>query len=285
MSYIKLAGGLTNDMFVYIDNRGHKTHILRKYKSNQPDKSEEIRIIDYYSKLGIVPRILNTSTDGRTEEYFDGRHPMYVDMFYNDIICTNIVKIICTIHTNKVDGCDKTIIDIINTYIYSISAKNIKIDDDVIILIDQFKQKINKYKKNLVMCHNDIHRENIMISFPYNGDIEIKFIDFEFCTLNYYAYDLANFLVVTEIFMISENYLGNIEEYIKSFTDKIIDCYSYIMNMDKQKIAADIEEFKIFSHMIWYLWALDLFIITNDVFYLNYSTDRLNDIKKLKKYT
>ncbi|EPR80060.1 Choline kinase [Spraguea lophii 42_110] len=94
------------------------------------------------------------------------------------------------------------------------------------------------------LCHNDIHKDNIL-----KCDGEIFFIDFESCSLNEPAYDIANFFRESEIY--TKNPLSENEKYLF--------CEVYLDTKDKDKIIQflkRIEEVTIYTDLFWFLWGV-----------------------------
>jgi hypothetical protein len=72
-----------------------------------------------------------------------------------------------------------------------------------------------------------------------------------------------------------------VNKYIKEFTDKLLNIYSKKRNIDIKIVRDRTNKFTVFSHFIWYLWALNLDKNTNpdiNFDYKKYAKDRLTDI-------
>jgi thiamine kinase-like enzyme len=98
-------------------------------------------------------------------------------------------------------------------------------------------QKIHKTEP-LVLCHNDLVKDNVIIE-PFSNKITL--IDFEFAGLNNPEFDLASVLSENMIFDPQK-----CESFIKAY-------YGHDYTLDKGKIVA---LFMAYENYLWYYWAV-----------------------------
>jgi thiamine kinase-like enzyme len=246
----KITGGETNNIYLFTNN--NIKYIIRKYKYN---KDSNLDIILSLSLLNITPRILSFSQTGRIEEYFHGRTLTFNDLL-NPCILDKIIDNVVLIHNIKTN--QQNIFSITNF---------IKKTNDLFInnLINSFDNILKKYEDELILCHNDLHINNIMI----NNQNEIKLIDLEFSGINHWAYELVNFICVTKEQFNKVNNEIDTNNFIIELENYIIDLFSLKRNISKFLIKKRMEEFKIYSYLFWYIWAIQVNNEDYQKYYLN----------------
>lgn len=138
-----------------------------------------------------------------------------------------------------------------------------------------------QYGIDLVLCHNDIVCNNIL----YNSlTHSVSFIDFEYCSINYALFDIANHFVeyagVDQIDF--DRYPNRNEQYywLKFYFQQ----RNLLFNEGKDKICHLIDQFSALCHLCFGLWALAQFCFSkHDSDYEIYGRRRINRYKELKK--
>jgi thiamine kinase-like enzyme len=98
-------------------------------------------------------------------------------------------------------------------------------------------QEIHK-KEPLVLCHNDLVKDNVIIE-PFSNKITL--IDFEFAGLNNPEFDLASVLSENMIF---DPVKG--EAFVKAY-------YGHDFSLEKEKLVG---LFMAYENYLWYYWAI-----------------------------
>ncbi|KAF9763709.1 putative choline kinase 2 [Nosema granulosis] len=132
--------------------------------------------------------------------------------------------------------------------------------------------KENEYKEGL--CHNDLQPNNML-----KTQNKVVIIDYEFATKGDVLFDIANLFCETHIdyknkTCVYKAELGYKEEHEIDF----LKTYFEGQEVNIEDIRMRINNFKLISHFIWFLWAIPkLTEHTNEEFkYDNYAKDRLH---------
>lgn len=133
------------------------------------------------------------------------------------------------------------------------------------IVIDDFKK--NFLDEDVVLCHNDLVKGNLL--FKFNG---LTIIDWEYASMNSFYFDLASF--------ISENDLNSEQEDF--FLSKY---FGYKYSQRKRKI---VDTFINLQDVLFYYWSLYLYKKRGDQIYYSIAIIKLDRIKdtmmSLKNY-
>uniref|UniRef100_A0A1B6CGP1 Choline/ethanolamine kinase n=1 Tax=Clastoptera arizonana TaxID=38151 RepID=A0A1B6CGP1_9HEMI len=153
------------------------------------------------------------------------------------------------------------------------------------------KSHLTKLRSPVVFCHNDLQGGNILLL--QNTDEEnVVIIDYEYCSYNYRAYDLANHFiewtfdysnpVAPNFFTTKENYPSRsqmvtfLERYISHFGQT-----SGPVNYDA--IITEIQHFTMASHLFWGMWSIVSAKRSHIPFgYWEYAKDRIDSYYSLK---
>ncbi|WP_381415109.1 phosphotransferase [Spiroplasma endosymbiont of Anurida maritima] len=143
----------------------------------------------------------------------------------------------------------------LNIFIKEISNdKQYSIINEMVKNINWQKLEDSQKSENLVISHNDLNRNNIVLL-----NSKIMIIDFEFVTINSKYFDIASFMSESLVELDDINYwiqLGNYNELEKEY----INAWVYYQNV------------------LWSAWALYCFKITNKEIFLDIYNEK---IKKL----
>lgn len=123
----------------------------------------------------------------------------------------------------------------------------------------------------MVFSHNDILFGNIIYNQVENS---IKFIDYEYCDINYQAYDIANHFnefaglenVDYGLFPSRDYQIKWLRVYLDAFYSRVNQFYAQQMSSNMSSIVIDdrfvenfyeeVGVFTLLSHFMWAVWAL-----------------------------
>lgn len=218
------SGGMSNSLFCcslpdsYYSIDSEPTKVLLRFYGDQLsscDISSQIEIFNLLSSKDLGPKLYGQFEDGRLEEFLPA-NSLTSEELMNDEISSVIAKKMASVHSldAPIERKKTWIMDKLNEWVESIdgNSKLTGLDKPVrhstvdivrqLSVID-FKEEIKflagvfeKTRSPNVFSHNDLHQGNILLAecSKRRSSIaeRIVFIDFEYCSYNYRAYDIAN---------------------------------------------------------------------------------------------
>lgn len=194
------------------------TQVLLRFYGDQSrncDMSIQLEIFNLLSLKDLGPKLFGTFEDGRLEEFLPATS-LTCDELMNHEISSIIARKLALVHSLDVP------IDKSNTWLkeryyewlefineqekppkFSEGTRQSTIDIANQLLTIDFEQEtkflldvIEKTQSPTVFSHNDLHQGNILLA-KYSkrrltSEERVVFIDFEYCSYNYRAYDIAN---------------------------------------------------------------------------------------------
>ena len=164
-----------------------------------------------------------------------------------------------------------------------LNPTKIELKNEIEFIQNYLTEYTLRHKSKIVFSHNDLIPGNVI----YNKDIEkeIKFIDYEYSSANYQAYDIANhFNEFTGIESPDLKLFPN-----KEFQLKWLTIYLKRLNpltFSNEKLLEFYEEVNLFtlvSHLLWAIWSLVQAQESKlDFDYTNYAKIRLEYYNKRK---
>uniref|UniRef100_A0A8D9BKV0 Choline/ethanolamine kinase n=1 Tax=Cacopsylla melanoneura TaxID=428564 RepID=A0A8D9BKV0_9HEMI len=172
---------------------------------------------------------------------------------------------------------------------------------------DWLKKHLLKVKSPVVFCHNDLQEGNILFKeypeppqhspshtiqdCPENASNDLVVIDFEYCSYNYRAFDIANHFVESMYDYTYKHFphytvrRDNYPTYVirKAFVE------TYLSRMNNTTTTADqvleeVKHFTLASHFFWALWSFVHDDNSEIPFgYWEYGLERLNTYYRLKQ--
>lgn len=256
----KINDGLSNYMFLLSNEKVKPSSVILRIFGKSYYINRNIEIELYEKKLRFIPKLLHTYKDAIIIEKLDANSLNYLDILQEYISNIIIDYMIIIFKENIKFNDDKSIIFKYGDYMLS----KIKLDNNFKNLKNYWiknKYAIMQLNLNLVLCHNDLHKSNILISNEKN----IYFIDFEYSGYNYYLYDIANFLnelyydydINTSPYFLNKNRTELLINYENNFIAKFNSKYSVSINNDHLTL------FKKISHLFWCIWSLHIEYIEN----------------------
>ena len=284
----KITGGLSNELFKY------KNLIFKFYNHSllELDYSFEEKIQKkLYEKYANVPKIyqsiiVDDKLIGRIEKYIESV-PITKEQFTsNYYVCANLLK---SIHSTDIkslgDSCP-------NFFIYLDNWMRVldeKMSDDCLSdSLSEFKiirHKANDYISQLLLftshmgfelslCHNDFQQLNILADSANNYYL----IDWEYSSLNYIYYDIANYFAECAFdnkeLKYDKSQYPSKESRCQFYKEYFSNEYTedYYLNFDFL-----VRNFVPLVEYGWYVWALVKYLDTKSIDYLTYSKIRLEN--------
>ena len=195
-------------------------YIVKKYDKNlhnNRSKAIEYKIQHkaYQKNISAKPFIIDTKNHILISEFLNGHHKLKLDI--NDI--HKLAYTLRKLHSIKIDG---KAFNLEKYFFQNHKYTNKKLKLSLL--------KLKKYKKELVLCHNDLNRGNIIFSD------DIKLIDWEFSSINDRYFDLAS--IIVEFNLKKKDEIHFLRSYFKN------------KNPNMEKLAI----FKIIYKNICYTW-------------------------------
>ncbi|CAF0957644.1 unnamed protein product [Adineta steineri] len=289
----QLTGGINNTAFGLFNNLDQSDALVIKIFGLHTevfiDRNVELNAISILSKYELAQPILLQFNNGIIYKFIPGKI-----CSRDDIRDINIASFIALqmaqyhsipLRNHKQKPC---LIPLIRKILSLISdsknppAEFISLSSDVDwIEKDVLSQLIPdpQYGIDLVFCHNDLACTNIL----YNSlSQSVSFIDFEYCTVNYALFDVANHFVEYAGYdqIDFDRYPKKDEQY------RWLKIYFEARNLkfeNQEKIYHLINQFAALSHLCYGLWALaQVSFARADSDYASYSQRRLNRYRELK---
>jgi len=285
----ELAGGITNQLFRVSHNDFHV--LVRIYGSNTEfflDRDVELQTIEALSKIELAPALYGTFANGFVYGYFEGQ-TLDATTMSTGRYSEGIAKKMAQWHSSDIVIGSKEI------YVWK------KLEDFLALLPEQYTSEIKNEMlkqsgisrdklisematlKNILhddslrlgLCHNDLLSGNIL--YDDAKDI-IQFIDYEYGSYNYNAYDIANHFVEWcgfelnyDQFPSKEQQLLFINKYLSALTKE------EPSSEEVNKLYRDVNRMVLLTHLFWGVWALlqaSISIISFD--YMSYAIKRIH---------
>ncbi|XP_045469692.1 choline/ethanolamine kinase isoform X2 [Harmonia axyridis] len=158
--------------------------------------------------------------------------------------------------------------------------------------LDWLRARIEREGTEVVFCHNDMQEGNILMHQGEGSDPEdprLVLIDFEYCSYNYRAFDIANHFVEWvydythkeyPFFTINEENYPNESQRLRFIMEYLAERN---LEEDPKKLLREVELFTLVSHLLWTLWSFVNDETSQIPFgYWDYGTARLSSYMKLK---
>ena len=211
-------------LFEPLENQGHcninylliteqKRYLIRKFKL-QNDRELEFRVQKavYRGGVGAKPILLDSQNGVMVCEFIDGTHKERLDR----VSLRKLAILIKKLHRVKIRH--KSI-----NLKKSFSFRDKKVQSAFI--------EIGRYKKELVLCHNDLHHQNIIFSNS------IKLIDWEYAGINDRYFDLASVLIEFKLYKVDE------EIFLRAYFGR-----------DSKPNIKKLTAYKVIYKELWRLW-------------------------------
>lgn len=175
---------------------------------------------------------------------------------------------------------------------------------DIVRLHDEFDHYIQEMTEvthgmTLCFCHNDLHSKNIIVNDEPSSssgntteeEIKVYFIDFEYASYNYRAFDIANHFCEYQGFQVDTTKYAN-EQQQKSFITHYLEVFDektgrWTIEGNEDSVESLFKEVEIcamLSDLYWGIWAI--FQSKNsqiDFDYKLYAKKRLDSFKNRRR--
>ncbi|KAL0218729.1 hypothetical protein P9112_004382 [Eukaryota sp. TZLM1-RC] len=248
-----LSGGITNKLFKILLEDG--TSLSCRFFGNKTciviDRDQEHFLRHHLIQFTLAPRVLFSSNEGDVAEYIEGRSLEDNEMA---AFAPLVIESLCKLHSCPVpsQSANKSIFDTIRIWISQLESSNTMVSLDlsrILVLLKNFEHRISQLPKlNLCICHNDLLSGNLILT----PDNQISFIDFEYCSLNNPAYDLANFFVEHCTFQMNSKLFPKRKRRLE-----LLSQYQNLMNhpISLSDFCDLVDNFVFVSLIYWAVWA------------------------------
>ncbi len=293
----KITGGLSNEVFKY------KNLIFKFYNYSllELDYSfEEFVQKKLYGKYANVPEIcqsirVDNKLIGRVEKFIKST-TVTKEHFTSDF--KTYANILNKIHSIEIDYDGEKVpnfFSYLNNWIGILNNQITSISDQTNFNHDKIKEKADEYLAGLMLfisqmqfelklCHNDFQQLNVLV----DSNNKYYVIDFEYASLNYIYYDIANYFAECAL----DNTELKYHEHLYPSKESRCQFYKeYFNNSNPEDYYVQFDFLVLnFSPLVeytWYVWAIIKYINTGSSDYLTYGKIRydnfFNLINKLGK--
>ncbi|KAL3270793.1 hypothetical protein HHI36_021316 [Cryptolaemus montrouzieri] len=257
-------------------------------------------IFTLLSERGLGPKLHGIFPGGRIEQYINAR-PLKNGELADERLSKLIAQKMARIHAMEVP-LDKEPSWLWNTMERWLSlcetpskAEKISANLPNVDLRKEFnwlRRRLESENSPVVFCHNDMQEGNILMRLDGEcdpDDPQIVLIDFEYCSYNYRAFDLANHFIEWVIDYTHKEFpfFTIDEENYPSEKQRLRFIEEYLAERELQenpnKLLKEVEVFTLATHFIWCLWGFVNDEMSQITFgYLEYGISRFNAYLRLK---
>ncbi|XP_075220659.1 choline/ethanolamine kinase-like isoform X2 [Lycorma delicatula] len=285
----RISGGLSNYLFHVKLQKGNAEPnevLLRFYGQTHGEHALESLITDsviftLLSERRLGPKLHGIFPGGRIEEYIPAR-PLKTIELSDPQLTLLIADKMAAIHSMNVpinkEPC--WLWNTINRWLQTIDENSFTSKP-----VNSFEDRLSKYdlhceakwlrnhllkiRSPVVFCHNDMQEGNILMREDENLQ-NLVLIDFEYCSYNYRAFDIANhFLEWTVDYTTPEhpNFTVNRQNYPSqeqqlAFINRYLSCLNVaptVVNNEinsPEHVLLEVRHFCLASHFFWSLWGI-----------------------------
>jgi len=267
----RLTGGMTNYLYAASTTKSSSiTTVLVRMYGNQTeliiDRKMELENIDRCHKNGFGPRLFGAFKNGYVYEYFDGRPIPPEELHkcvWNAPLATEVARwhrqpLLKTETTSHVWHTIEGWLTLVpEAYTVENKQKNwkhiggrSKVKEELEIL----KNMADQSQSPIVFSHNDLLGGNVIVNEKTGV---IKFIDFEYASTNYQAFDIANHFNEWAGFEADYSRYPNKEQQVEFYTSYLTEWLGKTPSeQDVHKMYVQVNKFALVSHFYWGVWAL-----------------------------
>lgn len=281
----------SEDEIVLVRIYGNKTDLLI-------DRNAELRNIKTLNVLGLAPKVYGVFENGLAYQYYPGV-TLKPDSVIEHKIWPLVAKQMGKMHKvelgNNIEK-EPMVWNKIDQFLnllpqpFSIEAKQERFTNNfgsvtkLRIEFERLKSHLIKTQSPIVFAHNDLLLGNVI----YNKDAgTISFIDYEYASYNYQAFDIANHfnefvgLSIGDIdynkYPSKDFQVSWIKEYLTEYLSATPTPH------DVEKVYTEVQHHSLASHFLWGIWSLVQYELSDiDFDFGRYAVIRLNRYYELK---
>eukprot|EP01119_Soliformovum_irregulare_P003513 TRINITY_DN1412_c0_g1_i1.p2 TRINITY_DN1412_c0_g1~~TRINITY_DN1412_c0_g1_i1.p2 ORF type:complete len:345 (-),score=102.27 TRINITY_DN1412_c0_g1_i1:86-1120(-) len=289
------TGGVTNKLFHCANKHKEKDDILVRIYGNNTDmlidRNQELKNLYRLHETGLGPKVFIRFKNGFVYEFFQGVALTAKDLqdgHYTEKIAQKMAEWhaqdVITTNVNRTPKLWTTLhqwLDLIPD-----SYKDPK-KDAILQELDPVKLKkeaqfleeaLTKGSHHVCFCHNDMLGPNMIVN-PEKPD-ELHFIDYEYATHNYRAFDIANHFNEYAGFELAYEHYPKKERQYQFFRAYLGEKAT---EENLHEMYVEVNQFSLASHFFWGVWGLIQTDISDIKFdFLDYGKQRFAQYYKTK---
>lgn len=303
MQIDNVKGGITNTIFKVTQQQPCSRSVLVRIFGGtdvftEQDRRKENAIYLQLSEAGISPKLEGFFRNGRVEKWIPARN-VTIDEMGTEIVRDGVAKAMANMHkfhpsneeteeTNHIpqvkDDVGAWAQEVAN--LHSEGAVHIPGVDlqKSLALLKKVKNRMTEHPSStIVFSHNDALHGNIML---WEDGRTVSFVDFEYSSLNYRGFDIANFFC--EVMGGTDD--GHIDTTrFPNLNWRTAFCRSYLKeasganprDSEVEQLVLEADRFVVVAHLYWGFWAvLQSKHSSVDFPYLFYAKQRLVEAEK-----
>ena len=222
------------------------------------DRKRESHVIRLLNDSNIGPKLLFESPTGRVEQLLDAQ-PLLLDQY--PTYQSEIVRKLKIVHSFTDPNAEPVLLR--NLQSWTRYAKELDRTGDLSEMFS-FEDRLlravrDRASGKVVLCHNDLHLSNILVTTQVNSHNEPKkvyLIDFEYADYNYYEFDIADHLAGLGIKHDSDKFeLCLDDDTLQVYENKFLTKYHKEEPEQIERVKRSLPIFKMASHYLWSCWA------------------------------
>ncbi|RZF40550.1 hypothetical protein LSTR_LSTR000429 [Laodelphax striatellus] len=327
----RISGGLSNYLYHVKLQKGNAEPsqvLLRFYGQTHGERAIESLITDsviftLLSERRLGPRLHGIFPGGRIEEYIPAR-PLKTFELSDSVLSPMIAEKMAAVHAmnvpinkepcwlwNTMDRWLQTIEDSRYSHKPQTCTEERLKETDFRSEVKWMRNHLHKIRSPVLFCHNDMQEGNILLKLAETDEVngnevngnctetetnnncqkDIVLIDFEYCSYNYRAFDLANhfiewtydytkeehpnFSIHRDHYPTHEQMMVFINRYLACVESKTAPAAMSELNTPEH-LLMEVKHFSLASHLFWTLWGIVNAMTSQIPFgYCEYAAERL----------
>jgi len=291
--------GITNKMLGFsLKENGNETVLVRVNGNGTEeflDRKAEVESFSLLSNHDCAPQLYCIFKNGLCYEFVPGSTlttESVCDQHISRLVAREMVKM-HSIPNNE--NCKPVFVNIFRKFLKLASTEK---ESGIFCSFSELEAEVNEmeamssqFDYPVVFCHNDLLIHNIVL---HSDKKRIRFIDYEYASFNYQAYDIANHFaefagienVDYSLYPSKQQMMNWLRNYIEENNN-----FHQIKSTDEEiqsqtsQLYEQVNQFSMTPHLMWGLWALVQAKCSQiDFDYKEYAVLRLKEYFNRKKY-